>query len=222
MTFSITVTNWMFGIAATFVNHSRRKSLQITLVALGSVFVLTILQKIIFRYATVLNFLHFKGETTYSVAPTATKFMMSSISFWLHTMVMPKINFGLYLDQPGFLSLSIQKSLPQVDNLFNLIAIISWILFLDLGIWSFFTVNEHQKLRHVIGIGILGQFLLHLVYGTEIFLYSLHFVPLLVTLVALSFLTPRRLVTLGLAIVFIFTSGISNSIHFQQAVILIQ
>jgi hypothetical protein len=222
MTFSITVTNWMFGIAATFLNHSRKKSFQITLVALGSVFILTIFQKIIFRYATILNFLHFRGETTYSAAPTATKFMMSSISFWLHTMVTPNINFGFYLDQAGFLSLSIQKSLPQVDNPLSLIALITWILLLVLGIWSMFTVKEHQKLRHMIGIGILGQFLLHLVYGTETFLYSLHFVPLLVTLVALSTLTTRRWLTLALAIVFVISAGISNSLHFQQAVILIQ
>lgn len=222
MTFSMTVTNWMFGIVPAIINNSRKKTFQILLITLGSVALLTVFQKLIFRYATILNPMHFRGESQYSSVPTTSKFILSSISFWLHSMVMPKINLGSYLDQGGFLTLSIQKSLPLIGEFWSCTALIAWVLLLALGLWSIVVVKTQRKLRLSLGIGLVGQFGLHLIYGTETFLYALHFIPLLVPLAALTILTSRRWIALTLAVVFIVSSCINNSLQFQQAILLIQ
>ena len=222
MTFGITVTNWMFGIASAFASLPKNKVVRVNLIALFSVGLITLCQKLVFRHAAILNPLHFRHEGSYMAGPSLSKFMFSAISFWSHSMVMPKITREFYLDQGEFLTLSIQKSLPSIDTVSSFIALLSWLLLLAIGIRALFIVKVQRKLKFVLIVGLFGQFLLHLIYGTETFLYSLHFVPLFVTLVAFSSLTSYRLLSLILAIVFIISSGFNNSLAFQQAISLIQ
>ncbi|MDX2097558.1 MAG: hypothetical protein SFW36_07245, partial [Leptolyngbyaceae cyanobacterium bins.59] len=61
------------------------------------------------------------------------------------------------------------------------------------------------------------QFVLHALYGEETFLYSLHFLPLLIGFAALSTLTNTRWIALTLAIVLTFLAGINNIQQFKQA-----
>jgi hypothetical protein len=97
------------------------------------------------------------------------------------------------------------------------IAIVAWTGLLLLGLWSFFTIKQHNKLRIVLGLTLLAQIFLHSIYGVgETFIYTLHFVPLLLTLAAFSLLTRFRLVSLGLVVVLIISAGITNRLQFNQ------
>jgi hypothetical protein len=78
-------------------------------------------------------------------------------------------------------------------------------------------LKQHPKFRLVLGLTLLGQLGLHILYGNETFLYALHFAPLLILLAALSTLTRARLLGLLLAVMLLLTAGIDNSEQFQQA-----
>ena len=64
---------------------------------------------------------------------------------------------------------------------------------------------------------LLGQMVLHSVYGNPTFLYAPHFLPLLVALAALSWFTPVRWPALALAAVVCVAGGVSNVQTFQSA-----
>jgi len=64
---------------------------------------------------------------------------------------------------------------------------------------------------------LVGQMLLHLIYGDEPFLYSAHFMPAMIMVGAIGFLCPARVVTRGVALLFIITAAISNYANLQDA-----
>jgi len=80
-----------------------------------------------------------------------------------------------------------------------------------------FRIAPHRPARAVLGLTFLGQLPLHLVYGSETFLYGLHFVPLLVVLAALSTQTPARPVALLLAGALVVTATTNNVTQFTKA-----
>src|SRR5207237_7945406 len=69
----------------------------------------------------------------------------------------------------------------------------------------------------VFGLDLVSQLILHVVYGSETFLYSLHFAPLLVVLAALSTLTQARPLALVLASILIVSTGYNNGLQFNKA-----
>ncbi len=222
ITFGITVTNLMFGIAVTIVNHSLKRTAKILFSGLIIVFVVTLFQKLIFTKAPILTFISMRGENKYTVIPSIARAISASFSFWSHTMIMPDITLAPYLGIEPVLSLSVQNSIPPINSLWGSVATLSWSSLLILGIFSAFRLKTHYKLRLVLGMGLIGQYVLHLIYGTETFLYSLHFFPLLLTLAALSTLTSYRWLALSLGSVFLVSAAIHNNAMFERAVTLIQ
>ena len=80
-------------------------------------------------------------------------------------------------------------------------------------------VKTHQPLRWVVAATILGQFLLHLVYGgEETFLYALHWVPVLIVLIAFAATTKLRRIVVGLAGLLVVLSGVNNQRQFDSMV----
>ena len=69
----------------------------------------------------------------------------------------------------------------------------------------------------MLGLTLLGQLGLHLLYGEETFLYALHFAPLLVVFAACSTLTRMRLVGLVLAGALVISAGVNNAMQFRTA-----
>lgn len=75
-----------------------------------------------------------------------------------------------------------------------------------------------KKARAALGVLILGQLGLHLLFGDETFLYSLHWLPLLVVLAALPTLTRARIWARGCALALIVCAGVNNSAQLSLAV----
>jgi len=97
------------------------------------------------------------------------------------------------------------------------ISLILWGALLACGIWAIFRLKQQTKFRVALGLMILGQLLLHMIYGEETFLYSIHFAPLLVILAALGTLTRMRLVVLMLAGALVLSMAINNGLQFGRA-----
>jgi hypothetical protein len=90
-------------------------------------------------------------------------------------------------------------------------------LLLAIGIWALFRVAPHRPARVVLGLTLLCQLGLHMVYGKETFLYSLHFAPLLVILAALGTQTPARPLVLLLAGGLVVVAAANNYSQFTKA-----
>jgi hypothetical protein len=101
-------------------------------------------------------------------------------------------------------------------------AIVLWVFLLDLGVRTLFTLAANRHLRFVVGFTLLGQLAMHMVFGEETFLYSIHFGPLLIILAALSTLTRVRPAALLLAGALALAAGINNGMLFVCATKLVQ
>jgi hypothetical protein len=114
-------------------------------------------------------------------------------------------------------SMSIQFAQLGSGGMWGTLAGLLWLALLLLGLWNLVGLKEQPQLRLVIGLTLIGQMFLHLLYGWETFLYSLHFLPFLILLVALSSLTPARPWVLLLTAGLIVTAGVNNLTQFQHA-----
>lgn len=213
LTMSFTTTNWMVGLLATKVNHNWQHFWRITINTFCLVTVLWGVQKFIFP--TAVFFLGDREEQDYLVRPGPNRLPEVLQSFLSHTMVMPEIKTVL---QPGnWIWMTTQLSLPGSGSIWGAIAVAIWLALFSLGVWAIVSLKQQTKLRFVLGLSLIGQLVLHAIYGGETFLYSLHFAPLFIVLVALSTLTKARRVALVLVSLLIVTAGINNSLLFQQA-----
>ena len=69
----------------------------------------------------------------------------------------------------------------------------------------------------MLGFTLLGQWMFHVFYGNETFLYSLHFMPLLIFVAAASMLTRARPIALVLGASLLVGEFMNNITLFQQA-----
>jgi hypothetical protein len=222
LTLSFTLTNWMAGIAAAFANYPWRRAAQITINAFGLVVLLWGIQKYLFP--TAQFFLGDREETKYLLDPGSGGMSGVARSFFAHSVVMPAFRIA---DEPGWQLLEtdlkawpklvIQSALLGTGSLVGWGVTLIWFVLLGLGAWAFFRMWDHRRFRFVLGTVLLGQFVLHTLYGNETFLYSLHFVPLLVILAALSTLTQARPVALVGAALLLGGMVLNNGLQLKQA-----
>jgi hypothetical protein len=222
LTLGMTVTNWMAGILATLVNHRWKRTLQITVIAFCLVVILWGVEKSIFPWASFFLYVSDSERVHFLLAPVSGGPLHTIKSFVFHTMVMPSIAVVNYYRRPYWPVMATQPTLPGSGSLWGGVAVGLWIILLGLGLWALFSIKQHRRLRIVLGLLLLGQLVLHIIYGEETFLYSLHFGPLLVILAALSTLTRKRRVVLVLVVALLVSAGINNGLQFARATEFVQ
>jgi hypothetical protein len=216
-TLSMTTTNWITGILMAIVNFSRKKALQITVNAFCLIVLLWSVQK--FFFVSAVFFLGDREEKDYILMSTSGGPLQVLKSFVAHTMVLPTINIVTNrYKPPHWPVLSTQFADPGSGSIWGMVAVVLWTALLGLGIWGFFSHQQHRKLRTIVGLTLLGHLLLHCVYGNETFLYSLHFIPALIILAAFSVFTRARIVALLMATALILTVGVNNIIQINKAI----
>jgi hypothetical protein len=209
-TLSFTITNWTAGLLVTLAGHPWRKAMQISLLALALVAGLWGVQRMIFPSSGLK--LNPEREMTYAMKASPLSVVNT---FVMHSMVMPvvKVIPGESLDQQV---LSVQRSWPGSGSVWGMVASGAWMVLVALGIWSATSLTQYRQLRIVLGLTLAGQLGLHLFYGEETFLYSLHYGPLLVVLAALSTLTRLRVLVLSVAGVLLLSGGMNNWLQHDQ------
>lgn len=213
ITLSTTITNWMSGIFATFANKSFKQTIDITLISLSIVTIFWGLQKRFFPAAVF--FIGDTEESNYIFFPDTERIISVTNSFLLHTVMAPSVKV-LGENGDGWPIVSFQNSLLVTSNIINLLGIAIWIVIISIGIWALFCKKEYYAFRLTLGLTLSAQLLLHLVYGEETFLYSLHFLPLLLALVALGTLTKLRKLVVFFVILLVPILMINNWDKFQQ------
>jgi len=215
LTLSMTITNWMLSIIASFLLLSWKRALLVCACALMLVACLWCLQKQVFPHTDFFG-LCFK-EARYATASESMDPAGVAGAFLFHTMVMPEIRVVPKFGRPDWPVMTVQSSRPGSSGALGMVATVLWVSLLGLGLWALVKVKRLGRFRWVLILSLLGQFGLHLVYGDETFLYALHFAPLLVVFASLGSLTRARWISLVLAAMLVVTAGLNNSLQFKEA-----
>lgn len=222
-TLSITITNWMAGILATIVTHSRKQTLIITSCAVSLVLGLWFVQNLFFQSAAPpVTFQSGStgagtGELRFLLMPESGGLGRILPALLSHSLIMPDI--AVIHDRyapPHWSVLSVQQSLPGSGSVWGAMAVGLWLALLSLGVWQFLVMPQQPKFRLVLGLTLLGQLGLHWLYGNETFLYSLHIIPLLVVIASFSSLTRTRPLALVLTSILILCVSLNNLTQFNH------
>lgn len=205
LTLSVTVTNWMAGLSATIVSRSLRRTAALAGAGLVSVVALWWVQHLLFPQASFDP--HAYAEGRYVLREESRGPWRVAASFFLHTIAMPAFMVEPDPDSSdsGRLMLATQMAIPGSGSPWGPAVAAGWLVLLALGIRALVTGQGPRGARLALGLAVVGQLLLHTLYGTETFLYALHFVVLLVPLAALG--SRGRLRPLVLCLAFLVTIG---------------
>ncbi|MGP1381923.1 MAG: hypothetical protein ACTS2F_00095 [Thainema sp.] len=211
---SITITNWLVAWIATGLVYPWQRALRINGVALLIVMILVGMQRVLFDSS--LPWIH-RNELKYVASSEVGNWWNIIQSFLCHTVVMPAVQVIAHPSK-GFPIMSVQFSTPGTGSIVGAIAVGLWLGLLALGLWQLFTMKTHLRLRLMLGLSLLGQLGLHLIYtGRETFLYSLHFLPFFIGILALGALNTKRSIFIALLVTLLICTGFNNITQFEQA-----
>jgi hypothetical protein len=212
---SFTVTNWMAGLVATFVNLNKWKAIRATFIVLVVVCLLWWIEKQIFP--TSGFFLNNNQESNFFFRKETGGPIRILLSFFSTSMVMPSIELVEKIGKPDWKILTVQHSWPWSGGILGATAAFSWMVLLCIGFWNLFFGSRPPRIRLTIGIILFGQLTLHMIYGEETFLYALHYLPLLLVTTSLGALSEFRKIVLVFAMILLFTGGLNNVLKFHDA-----
>jgi hypothetical protein len=223
-TLSITITNWSIGLAATLVRWPLKKTLAISVAALATVILLSLAQSLtfwhaawFFRVGAVTAEARWSALSSVHEELPTDRPLMNMRSLFLTTMVAPDPVVEV---QDGDKVVTNQDVPATTGTPYAIAAAIAWAALLGCGLIGAVGGLRTDLRRPVVaglGLMLLGQMVLHSVYGNPTFLYAPHFLPLLVALAALSWFTPVRWPALGLAVMVCAAGGVSNVQTFRSA-----
>lgn len=213
-TVGVTMTNWMAGCLATCATASRRRAARVFATAAVLVVLLWCAQRVMVPQSEFFN------------RPVASEFLFEPESggprqivgaFLFHGMAMPRLH-QLPASPPQWARLSVQRSLPGSGTPWGMAAVGLWAALLGLGGWAAVRARRHRALTVVLGLILLGQLVVHLIFGgREVFLFSLHWMPLLIVLAAFSTLERVRPAALALAAALVVCTSVNNARQFRRA-----
>jgi hypothetical protein len=211
---SVTSTNWMSGVAAAAARWPWRRALQVTANAVCCVGAIWAVQRIIFPTAPF--FFGYSNENRFILPAASGGPAAIARVLFFHTVVMPHIDV---IPEPkwGWV-MSVQHSAIASSGPWGGVATVLWAALLAIGVWVLLTSRRQVPVRIVLGATLAGQVVLHLIYGEETFLYSLHVVPLLVLAAAFAAASvPWRRAILVLAAALTVAAAINNAAQLAAA-----
>jgi len=190
-TVSITITNWMAGITVTYLKLTFRKFIITLALALTIVLGVWFIQASLFPSAHQL----IPNEKLNILMAESGGVLTSLKAVLAHSMVAPDLLLRRDITVgSSALILSFQGASLGSGSVWGAIALIPWALLLCLSVRSFITANVDSSFRLALVIILVGQVFLHMIYGFEAFLYSIHFLPLLIIFASLTTLTRHTVI----------------------------
>lgn len=218
ITLSMLLTNWMAGLVVTAVHFPWKRVVRISLNAVAFVVLLWGVQKLIFPSAGF--FLESsEDEGRFLLSEGSGGPLGVTRSFFLHTMSMPEpVERIRHLGLPPYPTLmSTQTAAAGSGSIWGAAAVMVWVGLLAFGVKGVVEARKHRRLRLLLILLLLGQFVLYLIYGEETFLYSLNFLPLLILWAAFGRFARERRVVLVMGGLLVVTAGINNYNQFRAA-----
>ena len=220
LTLSVTVSNWAIGLMATAVTYRKRQVIRVFAYTVCLAVILSAFQLYFFPRAAPF------GVSSRILAEEPHAFFRGDAgtpfdaikAFFVHSVVMPEIQRSdHYWSWSKWSMMRVQLSAIGSGTFWGPVSVAIWCTLLGLGVWALWTVSALPSLRLVLVAAILGQLGLHSVFGREVFVYALHFGPLLVVVAAFGALTRFRHVAVSLAAVLAIVAGINNFVLLRGA-----
>jgi len=205
---SVTLSNWMVAILATLAVRPWRQTCRIAAIAFAIVLALSACELAFFSRVRP-PFYSLQEEAGYTQPLSLAALGRRVASFSVHSMVLPGIRFVDNAKHPEWPKMRVAHGLRAWSGL-STVAAALWIALLAVGTISFLRLKRARGLRLVLIGTLAGQLALHLVYGDETFLYSLHWLPFLVILAAMSTLERARLLALLLCGALVVCAAYNN------------
>jgi hypothetical protein len=215
-TLSITVTNWMAGWISAALRFPPRQAIQITVNAFCIVAVLFGLQKYLTPRAEY--FIGDRKAREFVLREEAGGPLVIARAELVHSIVAPQITEIDRETAKGRQLLTMQRSGIGSSGPIGLACSIAWLTLLAVGFYAMIMKPANDRFRNVLGLTLLGQLALHLIFGTETFLYTLHFAPLLVITAAGACFTRFRWPVLAVAALLAVGLAVNNVQQLRHAV----
>ncbi len=195
--FAITTTNWMVGLLATWTRMPFRKAFLITVAVCVTASGLSIGQKLLFPSSWF--FFNIAREKNYVMQDHGGGPAASLRAMIFHTAAASDLTTLRHPRYPEMTIVRMQGSAAGGRAWYGKLAAGIWMVLLAGGVWALIRHPGSNAFRLTLGLSLAGQFVLHLVYGAETFLYSAHFGPLMILVIAFLSQTRFRLQSLACA-----------------------
>lgn len=217
MTLAFTITNWSIGLLATLARWSVKRVMRISGVVLVSAVLLAALQHAAYPTATPFYRLGVVAAERHRVELDSTHWHpLDNLAVLLASSVVTwPCNVEL---QDGFQVITNQQWNPAKAGFENLFAIALWLVVFLLGIVGASSPTARRKALWI-GMMVLGQLVLGLLYGNVSFLYVTNIAPLLIVIAAFSWFGPSAVkrASLCLTSLLIILAAANNLSRFQDA-----
>jgi hypothetical protein len=222
LTLAFTITNWLAAILASLSQFRISSVMVICLAGLVIVAVLALIQRAIF-IDSPLFFLepttewdrHYMSLPSFENIPL---YGQRTLNFLFATIVAPEPSINL--DRRSFIGNALIQSSLNYSPV-GWIGIASWLVIFGAGLVKAFFISSRRQFLIVVGGFSIFQLALHIVYGDEPFLYSMHFLPALVLIGCLSLIGRYRWYFAALMSVAIACNLVNNYGRFVEAVALV-
>ena len=214
LTLSMTVTNGMLGAAAALAHHPRRRAIAICAAAFGILVAVWVVQRFIIPSAQFP--LRTSEEQHYLFLSMNGGPLAIAKTFLVTTVVAPEIAMDQRGESP-FLYFRMQLSPLGSGSVWGGVASALWLAVLGMAIWTMAARRPLGRTSFVVAACLAGQLALHLVYGGETFLFSMHFLPFFIAALALGTLGPLRRPILLCALPLVVLAGMNNHAQWKRA-----
>ena len=219
-TLGVTITNWSFGLIATAVRWPPRQLIIISVVTLCAVSILATVQYGLFNHARPFYVGGARNEITW----TQPMMEMRGAGAWspinsIRSMLVSTVVAPVpYVEvQEGTKVVTNQKAGILDRSFIGVAAAALWVVLLGIGAWGGVRARPLRPVTVALALMALSQAALHSVYGDPTFLYSPHFLPILIAISALSWFTPIRWFAVSLVFSIAVLGGVNNLSQFQTA-----
>jgi hypothetical protein len=187
---SITITNWMMGLLLTFDLRRFGRWVQLSINAFFVVTLAWTIERMLMP--TAQFFTAWGEESKYVIRLSFARILKVGVAFFFHSAVAPSVeqtrDFGVG-EVVGPLwptGLSFQNSWPGSASPWGLAAAVLWGAALVLGLRAVSRIPR-TRIMTVFVCFLFLQFLEHIVYGVETFMYALDWLPVLLIVAAAGF-----------------------------------
>ncbi|MCC6485315.1 MAG: hypothetical protein IT209_10760 [Armatimonadetes bacterium] len=208
LAFGITITNWFGAAGATLLSWPRRKAITIVFSGMAAGIGLAVLQGILLPDNRM--FWHLGAERSFLRQIDVQSVALALYTALVNSIMLAKVGTAA----PG--EMTAQTFLPS--SVIGAIGALAWVALLTIGIAALLRMPSQRALRLSAGFILAFNLALHSVYGSETVLYSLHFVPALIVIAALSEHTRLSRISRALALTVLVCQVAANLPELARAI----
>lgn len=223
-TLSVTVTNWTLALTSMLFRIDHKRAISLSVATYMVVVALAVAQKFLYPHANLFFLpssviaerkfvlIHPKLLEIRSWTPISN---IWSVTVTSAVTAAPEV--GEKLGRPAVRLVSNQHSPLASHTLSGWIALGSWLVLLVAGALGGWANSERRAVFAAVSLFLLGQCVLHAIYGELTFLYAANFFAALVLFTAFGWFSPLRMPAVIAAVAFVIFGGASNFAQFEAA-----